>query len=96
MVEFPRPGAWSIGFLMADNPAEIRARTGRDLLNVFVPTTPNPTTGFLIAVEKTELHYMDMSVDDAFKLIFTLGVITPEWQPKGANPGNLAPQQPAP
>jgi len=96
MVEFPRPGAWSIGFLMADNPAEIRARTGRDLLNVFVPTTPNPTTGFLIAVERTELHYMDMSVDDAFKLIFTLGVITPEWQPKGENPPNLAPQQPAP
>ncbi len=96
MVEFPRPGAWSIGFLMADNPAEIRARTGRDLLNVFVPTTPNPTTGFLIAVERTELHFMDMSVDDAFKLIFTLGVITPEWQPKVENPANLAPQQPAP
>jgi uncharacterized membrane protein len=96
MVEFPRPGAWSIGFLMADNPAEIRARTGRDMLNVFVPTTPNPTTGFLIAVESTELHYMDMSVDDAFKLIFTLGVITPEWQPKGEKPANLAPQQSPP
>jgi uncharacterized membrane protein len=96
MVEFPRKGAWSIGFLMADNPAEIRARTGRDMLNVFVPTTPNPTTGFLIAVERAELHYMDMSVDDAFKLIFTLGVITPEWQPKGEKPANLAPQQPAP
>jgi uncharacterized membrane protein len=96
MVEFPRPGAWSIGFLMADNPAEIRARTGRDLLNVFVPTTPNPTTGFLIAVERTELHYMDMSVDDAFKLIFTLGVITPEWQPTGEKPANLAPQQSPP
>jgi uncharacterized membrane protein len=96
MVEFPRPGAWSIGFLMADNPAEIRARTGRDMLNVFVPTTPNPTTGFLIAVERTELHYMDMSVDDAFKLIFTLGVITPEWQPKGEKPANLAPQQSPP
>ena len=96
MVEFPRPGAWSIGFLTSENPAEIRARTGRDMLNVFVPTTPNPTTGFLIAVEKAELHYMDMSVDDAFKLIFTLGVITPEWQPKGAGPANLAPQQPAP
>jgi uncharacterized membrane protein len=96
MVEFPRPGAWSIGFLMSENPAEIRARTGRDMLNVFVPTTPNPTTGFLVAVERTELHYMDMSVDDAFRLIFTLGVITPEWQPKGGNTSNLAPQQPAP
>lgn len=96
MVEFPRPGAWSIGFLMSENPAEIRARTGRDMLNVFVPTTPNPTTGFLIAVEKAELHYMDMSVDDAFKLIFTLGVITPEWQPRGEGAANLAPQQPAP
>ena len=96
MVEFPRPGAWSIGFLMSENLAEIRARTGVDLVNVFVPTTPNPTTGFLIAVDRREVHFMDMSVDDAFKMIFTLGVITPDWQPKGGERPNLAPQQPPP
>ncbi len=96
MVEFPRPGAWSIGFLMSENLAEIRARTGVDLVNVFVPTTPNPTTGFLIAVNRREVHFMDMSVDDAFKMIFTLGVITPDWRPTGAERPNLAPQQPPP
>jgi uncharacterized membrane protein len=96
MVEFPRPGAWSIGFLMAENLAEIRGRTGADLVNVFVPTTPNPTTGFLIAVDRREVHFMDMSVDDAFKMIFTLGVITPDWQPKGVEQANLALQQPSP
>ncbi|MGL6224170.1 MAG: DUF502 domain-containing protein [Steroidobacteraceae bacterium] len=96
MVEFPRPGAWSIGFLMSENLAEIRARTGVDLVNVFVPTTPNPTTGFLIAVDRREVHFMDMSVDDAFKMIFTLGVITPDWRPKGTDRPNLAPQQPPP
>jgi uncharacterized membrane protein len=97
MVEFPRPGAWSIGFLMSEDVAEIRSRTGVvDLVNVFVPTTPNPTTGFLIAVDRREVHFMDMSVDDAFKMIFTLGVITPDWRPKGASRPNLAPQQPPP
>ena len=96
MVEFPRTGAWSIGFLMAENFAEIRARTGQDLVNVFVPTTPNPTTGFLIAVNRCEVHFMDTSVDDAFKMIFTLGVIPPHWQPKDESPSNLALQQPPP
>src|SRR5512136_1680715 len=51
MVEFPRPGAWSIGFLMSESFDEVRARTGEDMVNVFVPTTPNPTTGFLIVVQ---------------------------------------------
>jgi uncharacterized membrane protein len=96
MVEFPRPGAWSIGFLMAENFAEIRAKTGQDMVNVFVPTTPNPTTGFLIAVNRREVVFMDISVDDAFKMIFTLGVITPDWHPKAGSPPNLALQQPPP
>jgi uncharacterized membrane protein len=96
MVEFPRPGAWSIGFLMAENFEEIRAKTGEDMVNVFVPTTPNPTTGFLVAVNRREVVFMDMSVDDAFKMIFTLGVIAPAWHSKGGNPPNLAPQQPSP
>jgi uncharacterized membrane protein len=92
MVEFPRKGAWSIGFLMSENFAEMRSRTGQDMVNVFVPTTPNPTTGFLIVVDRAEVIQMDTTVDDAFKMIFTLGVITPGSQ---ETPGtaNLAPQQ---
>jgi uncharacterized membrane protein len=96
MVEFPRTGAWSIGFLMSENIPEIRTRTGADLVNVFVPTTPNPTTGFLVAVDRREVQFMDMSVDDAFKMIFTLGVIAPDWAPKADDRPDLAPQQPPP
>jgi len=96
MVEFPRKGAWSVGFLMAEDFAEIRARANDDMVNVFVPTTPNPTTGFLISVNRHEVMFMDMSPDDAFKMIFTLGVITPTWQPKAVDKSNLAPQQPPP
>jgi len=94
MVEFPRPGAWSIGFLMAEDFEEIRRRRGADMVNVFVPTTPNPTTGFLIAVARTEIILMDMTVDEAFKMIFTLGVITPGGPPKDSWGPTLAPQQP--
>ena len=96
MVEFPRKGAWSIGFLMSENFEEIRTRTGEDMVQVFVPTTPNPTTGFLIAVHRREVMFMDTTVDDAFKMIFTLGVITPGSAPKPVSDPNLASQQPPP
>ena len=94
MVEFPRKGAWSIGFLMSEDWREVRERTGQDMVQVFVPTTPNPTTGFLIVVHRSEVMFMDATVDEAFKMIFTLGVIPPGPRP-GENP-NLAPQQPPP
>jgi uncharacterized membrane protein len=96
MVEFPRKGAWSIGFLMSENFEEVRTRTGEDMVNVFVPTTPNPTTGFLIVVHRREVMYVNTTVDDAFKMIFTLGVITPGPPPKAADNPNLASQQPPP
>ena len=96
MVEFPRKGAWSIGFLMSENFEEVRTRTGADMVQVFVPTTPNPTTGFLIAVHRQEVMFMDTTVDDAFKMIFTLGVITPGPPSKPAGNPNLASQQPPP
>src|SRR5262245_8262992 len=75
MVEFPRAGAWSIGFLTAEDFGEMRSRTGRDMVTVFVPTTPNPTTGFIIVVDRSEIIFLDMTVEQAFKMIFTLGVI---------------------
>ena len=76
MVEFPRKGAWSIGFLMPRTGRGPRAhRPGHGA--VFVPTTPNPTTGFLIVVHRSEVMFLDMRVDEAFKMIFTLGVIAP-------------------
>jgi uncharacterized membrane protein len=95
IVEFPRSGAWSVGFLTAENLEEVRARTGEDMVSVFVPTTPNPTTGFIIVVKRTEVVFLDMSVDEAFKMILTLGVVAPTWKKKVAD-GHLAPPQAGP
>jgi uncharacterized membrane protein len=92
IVEFPRKGAWSVGFLTAENLEEVRARTGEDMISVFVPTTPNPTTGFIIVVRRAEVMFLDMSVDEAFKMILTLGVVAPTWRKKPPE-GILAPQQ---
>ena len=96
MVEFPRTGAWSIGFLMSQDREELRARTGNDTVQVFAPRTPNPTTGFLIVVQRREVLFMDTTVDEAFKMIFTLGVITPGPWPGSPGSPDLAPQQPPP
>jgi uncharacterized membrane protein len=96
MVEFPRKGAWSVGFLMSEHWTEVRERTGQDMVQVFVPTTPNPTTGFLIAVDRTEVMFMECSVDEAFKMIFTLGVITPSAPVPAAETPNLASLEPPP
>ena len=96
MVEFPRKGAWSIGFQMSEDWQEVRERTGQDMVQVFVPTTPNPTTGFLIAVDRRDVMFMDTTADEAFKMIFTLGVIAPVARSAAAESPNLAPQQPPP
>jgi uncharacterized membrane protein len=96
MVEFPRKGAWGIGFLMSEDWEEAQERIGTDMVQVFVPTTPNPTTGFLIIVHRSEIVYMDTSVDEAFKMLFTLGVIPPGPRTRSAENTNLAPQQPPP
>jgi uncharacterized membrane protein len=95
IVEFPRKGTWSFGFLTAERLEEIPARIGGDMIAVFVPTTPNPTTGFIVFVRREEVVFLDMSVDDAFKMILTLGVVSPPWQRRPED-ARLAPQQPPP
>jgi uncharacterized membrane protein len=74
---------------------EVQARTEKEVVCVFVPTTPNPTTGFLVAVDRNEIVRLDMTVDDAFKMLLTLGVVVPRWQ-KPPVAADLAPQQPPP
>ncbi len=95
LVEFPRKGLFSIGFITCEDMDEVQARTEQDVVCVFVPTTPNPTTGFLVAVDRNEIVRMDMSVDDAVKMLLTLGVVVPRWQ-KPPVAADLAPQQPPP
>jgi len=78
LLEFPRKGLWIIGFLSAKAAQELSEKAGRDLVSVFVPTTPNPTSGVLMFVPQDEIMLLDMSLEDASKVIISGGIITPE------------------
>jgi len=79
LLEYPRKGVWSVGFATGDNKGEISSKVGRGerLINVFVPTTPNPTSGFLLMVPKKDLIFLDMNFEDASKFIMSAGSINP-------------------
>ena len=81
LVEFPRPGSYSVGFLTGEDQKEVQQKTRQHVLSVFVPTTPNPTSGFLVLVPETEITKLDMSVADGIKFIISLGAIAPEFTP---------------
>jgi uncharacterized membrane protein len=78
MIEFPRAGAWSIGFVTADEVKEISARTGEHQVCVYVPTAPNPTSGYIVMVARDRAIELGMSVDAAMKMIITCGVVVPQ------------------
>ncbi len=95
LVEFPREGLYSIGFVTGEQHQEVQSRTRERVVSVFVPTTPNPTTGFLILVPEDKLIKLDMAVADGIKFIISLGSISPEFAPGPAVPmSSLAPPQP--
>tara|TARA_B110000014_G_C19959079_1_gene496317 strand:+ start:231 stop:845 length:615 start_codon:yes stop_codon:yes gene_type:complete len=73
LVEYPRKGTWAVGFATKENKGEIRNKTKRDLINVFVPTTPNPTSGFLLMFPKEEVIYLDLTFEEASKFIVSAG-----------------------
>ena len=73
LIEYPRKGTWAVGFATKDNSGEISNKTNKKLVNVFVPTTPNPTSGFLLMFPKDELIYLDMSFEEASKFIVSAG-----------------------
>ncbi len=77
MLEYPRKGVWSIGFVTGVTEGEVQRITAEETVNVFVPTTPNPTSGYLLFVPKKELTYLDMTVEEAVKLVVSAGIITP-------------------
>ncbi|MEL7448421.1 MAG: DUF502 domain-containing protein [Pseudomonadota bacterium] len=77
LVEYPRKGVWSLAFQTSSDLREIQARTPKEVVCVFVPTTPNPTSGFIIMAPSDELIELDMSVDDALKMVISLGVLVP-------------------
>ena len=73
LIQYPRKGSWAVGFATKDNKGEISQKTNSDLVNVFVPTTPNPTSGFLLMFPKDEIIYLDMSFEEASKFIVSAG-----------------------
>lgn len=77
LVEYPRIGIWSIAFQTGTVPDALNQAIGEESLTLFVPTTPNPTSGFLLVVPKTQVRELDLSVDDALKMVISLGVVQP-------------------
>ena len=73
LIQYPRKGSWAVGFATKDNKGEISKKTNTDLVNVFVPTTPNPTSGFLLMFPKDEVIYLDMTFEEASKFIVSAG-----------------------
>ena len=78
LIEYPRKGSWAVGFATKDNKGEISQKTNRNLVNVFVPTTPNPTSGFLLLFPKEEIVYLDMNFEEASKFIVSAGTSNPK------------------
>ena len=78
LVEYPRKGSWAVGFATRENEGEISKKTNTNLINVFVPTTPNPTSGFLLMFPKDEVIYLDMTFEEASKFIVSAGTSDPK------------------
>ena len=76
LVEYPRKGCWAVGFATKENKGEISQKTNKNLINIFVPTTPNPTSGFLLMFPKEEIIYLDMTFEEASKFIVSAGTST--------------------
>lgn len=95
LVEYPRKGLWSIAFQTSETCEEVSRHVNADMLTIFIPTTPNPTSGFLMMIKKEDAIVLDMSVDQALKMVISLGVVQP--LPKSilskVKPENLNPSE---
>lgn len=80
LIEYPRKGLYSLAFQTSSKLGEVQGRTGGEVICTFVPTTPNPTSGFIIIVPRDDVIELDMDVDEALKMIISLGVVVPTWR----------------
>jgi uncharacterized membrane protein len=81
LIEYPREGLYSLCFQTSQNAHEVQSKTGTEVVTVFLPTTPNPTSGFMLFVPRRDVVELDMAVDDGLKMIISLGVVVPKWHP---------------
>jgi uncharacterized membrane protein len=86
LVQFPRRGMYSVGFLTNEMMGEVQEKTAEQVSAVFVPTTPNPTTGFLVMLPKEDIIELEMSVGEGMKLIVSAGAVSPPWPPPAGAP----------
>jgi uncharacterized membrane protein len=77
LLEYPRRGIWTLGFISGQTQGEVQHLTADDVVNVFVPTTPNPTSGFLLFVPRSDLHVLEMTVEEGIKMVVSGGIVTP-------------------
>ncbi|MBH18471.1 MAG: hypothetical protein CMD91_02780 [Gammaproteobacteria bacterium] len=82
LIEYPRKGIYSLAFQTSSELGEVQERVGEDLVCTFVPTTPNPTSGYIIVLPKKDIIELDMEVEQALKMIMSLGVVVPSWGKK--------------
>ncbi len=80
LIEYPRKGVYSLAFQTATSLGEVQGRTGEPVVCAFVPTTPNPTSGYIIIVPRKDVIELDMEIDEALKMIISLGVVIPNWR----------------
>jgi len=78
LVQYPKEGTWAVGFVTKENKGEISEKTQKELVNVFLPTTPNPTSGFLLMYEKKDVIFLDITFEQASKFIVSAGTSNPE------------------
>lgn len=86
LFEYPRPGIWTIGVITGPPGGEVQNLTGDDVVSVFLPTTPSPTNGLLLFIPYSQLHVLKMTVDEAFKMILSGGILTPPDRSKNGKP----------
>ncbi len=85
MIEYPRKGIWSLCFITGGTQGEVQTKTDNDVVNVFVPTTPNPTSGFLLFIPRKEIIILDMTVEEGIKMVVSAGIVTPKHKKKNGN-----------
>lgn len=82
LIEYPRKGIWAIGFITGDTKGEVQTSLKEDIVNVFLPTTPNPTSGFLLFLPRKDLKILNMNVEEGIKMVISGGIVTPTFKKK--------------
>ena len=96
LVEYPRKGVYAIGFLTSESRGEVQERTETEMCNVFLPTTPNPTSGFLLLIPKNEITPLDMTIEEALKLVISGGTVVPDKALNNQGEGTITPVENTP